>query len=258
MHAFGGMTDSNGYYFGRNKLDYNWLAVTAACLIVSADKFREIKGFNEDLRVAYNDVDLCFRLFEAGYYNVVRNDAVLYHHESASRGDDRIDEAKMQRLTNERIRLYKMHPDFDFNDPFYNPNLSYYSNSFENNYFNLMLKDCKVTELTDAPEDSEKVNGFIDCLYDNKCVFAQGWGFIPGECGKQLVDLVLESGVNSYRVTTVLHIRPDLKNAFIDERYIEKAGFRVYFNKETMKPGTYSISVALGGFKKKLDKSITV
>ena len=258
VHAFGGMSDSQGYYFGRNKLDYNWLAVTAACLMVSAAKFKEIGGFNEDLRVAYNDVDLCFRLYEAGYYNSVRNDAVLYHHESASRGDDRIDESKMQRLTRERNRLYKLHPDFDFNDPFYNPNLSYYSNSFENNYFNIMLKDCKATELSVIPKESDNLNGFIDCLYDNKCVFAQGWGFIPGECGKSTADLILESEDNKYKVSTVLHIRPDLKNAFPNERYIEKSGFRVYFSKENMKPGEYTISVSIGGLKKKLDKRIVV
>lgn len=258
VHAFGGMSDSQGYYFGRNKLDYNWLAVTAACLMVSAAKFKEIGGFNEDLRVAYNDVDLCFRLYEAGYYNIVRNDAVLYHHESASRGDDRIDEAKMQRLTRERNRLYKLHPDFDFNDPFYNPNLSYYSNTFENNYFNIMLKDCKATELSDVPEESDNLNGFIDCLYDNKCVFAQGWGFVPGECGKSTAELILESEDNAYKVSTVLHIRPDLKNAFPNERYIEKSGFRVYFSKENMKPGEYTISVSIGGLKKKLDKRIVV
>lgn len=258
VHAFGGMSDSQGYYFGRNKLDYNWLAVTAACLMVSAAKFKEIGGFNEDLRVAYNDVDLCFRLYEAGYYNIVRNDAVLYHHESASRGDDRIDEAKMQRLTRERDRLYKLHPNFDFNDPFYNPNLSYYSNTFENNYFNLMLSQCIVNEAGETAEESDKLNGFIDCLYDNKCVFAQGWGFVPGECGKSTADLILESEDNKYKVSTVLHIRPDLKNAFPNERYIEKSGFRVYFSKENMKPGEYTISVSIGGLKKKLDKRIVV
>ena len=258
VHAFGGMSDSAGYYFGRNKLDYNWLAVTAACLMVSRAKFNEINGFKEELRVAYNDVDLCFRLYEAGYFNVVRNDAVLYHHESASRGDDRLDEAKMQRLTRERDRLYKLHPELDFNDPFYNPNLSYYSNSFENNYFNIMLSQCKVTETEDAGTESDNLNAYIDCIYDNKCVFAQGWGFVSGESGKDTPELLLESSENKYTVKTVLHVRPDLKNAFPDERYIEKAGFRVYFSKETMKPGEYNISVYIGGLKKKLDKRIVV
>ncbi len=35
--------------------------------------------------VTYNDVEFCFKLVEAGYYNVVRNDVILYHHESVSK-----------------------------------------------------------------------------------------------------------------------------------------------------------------------------
>lgn len=258
VHAFGGMSDSAGYYFGRNKLDYNWLAVTAACLMVSTGKFEEVKGFNENLRVAYNDVDLCFKLYEAGYYNIVRNDAVLYHHESASRGDDRIDEAKMQRLARERARLYSMHPELDFNDPFYNPNLSYYSNSFENNYFSLMLSQCTVTDSNNIGEESEILNVHLDCLFDNKFVFAQGWCFIPGDNDTGSADFVLESEDNTYVVATVPHIRPDLKNAFPDEPQIEKAGFRLYFNKESLKPGTYRVSVQKNGLLRKLADSIIV
>ena len=258
VHAFGGMSDSAGYYFGRNKLDYNWLAVTAACLMVSAGKFEKVKGFNENLRVAYNDVDLCFKLYEAGYYNIVRNDAVLYHHESASRGDDRIDEAKMQRLARERARLYSMHPELDFNDPFYNPNLSYYSNSFENNYFSLMLSQCTVTDSSNIGEESEILNVHLDCLFDNKCVFAQGWCFVPGNDDTGSADFVLESEDNTYVVATVPHIRPDLKNAFPNEPQIETAGFRLYFNKESLKPGTYRVSVQKNGLLRKLADSIIV
>ena len=45
------------YYFGRNKIDYNWLVVTAACMLVNAAKFNKVNGFNEDMPVAYNDVE---------------------------------------------------------------------------------------------------------------------------------------------------------------------------------------------------------
>ena len=86
--CFGGCDDNNLYYFGRNRLDFNVIAVTGACLMVDKKKFQEIGGFDEKLAVTYNDVDLCFKLLEHGYYNVVRNDAILYHHESISRGND--------------------------------------------------------------------------------------------------------------------------------------------------------------------------
>lgn len=123
-HSFIGFSDGVSYYFGRNRMDYNVLAVTAACVIVSRDKFQEVEGFDEQLTVAYNDVDLCFKLYEAGYYNVIRNDVSMYHYESASRGSDDIDEEKRQRLQKERNRLYSKHEKLEGKDPFYNKNLT--------------------------------------------------------------------------------------------------------------------------------------
>lgn len=48
--------------------------------------FEKAGGFDETLAVAFNDVDLCYKIYEEGYYNVVRNDLFLFHHESLSRG----------------------------------------------------------------------------------------------------------------------------------------------------------------------------
>ena len=134
VHAFGGMTDEYTYFFGRNRIDYNWIAVTAACLMVGADKFAKVSGFDEELAVAYNDVDLCFKLYEAGYYNIVRNDVILRHYESVSRGDDRADAEKMERLNNERSSLYSRHPSIGCGDPLYNINLNQHANDFSLNY----------------------------------------------------------------------------------------------------------------------------
>ena len=124
VHSFIGRTDSEIWYFFRNRVEYDWLAVTAACLLVDRKKFDEVGGFNEDLAVAFNDVDFCFKLHEAGYYNVVRADAVLTHFESVSRGHDGLDEKKLQRLNSEKERLYSLHPDLRGKDPYYNPNLT--------------------------------------------------------------------------------------------------------------------------------------
>lgn len=54
--------------------------------MVTREKYLEVGGLDESFAVAYNDVKFCFDLLEKGYYNVVRTDAVLYHHESLSRG----------------------------------------------------------------------------------------------------------------------------------------------------------------------------
>lgn len=91
----------------------------------------------ESLCVAYNDVDFCFSVYEAGYYNVLCNDAVLCHHESLSRGSDENGEKK-ERLLTEADYLYKKHPALEQRDPFYSPNLTPYLGRFE---WNLMLME---------------------------------------------------------------------------------------------------------------------
>ena len=143
VHAFIGYNDDNIYYFGRNKIDYNWLVVTAACMLVNAAKFNKVNGFNEDMPVAYNDVELCFRLVEAGYYNVVRNDVILYHHESVSRGNDLKSEKKFKRLMAEQKHLYKLHPYFKNKDPFYSSNLTQHAPDFSYN----MMKENRSASL---------------------------------------------------------------------------------------------------------------
>jgi glycosyltransferase involved in cell wall biosynthesis/LmbE family N-acetylglucosaminyl deacetylase len=123
MHAFLRQAgDSPGYYM-RNLLEYNWLAVTGACLMVSRDKFNAVKGFSEVLPVAYNDVDLCMRLHDAGFFNVVCQAVRLTHHESASRGLDHIEPEKWARLMRDLAKLYERNPRFFQYDPFHNPNL---------------------------------------------------------------------------------------------------------------------------------------
>ena len=106
------------------QMDCNYSAVTGACLMISREKFNEIGGFDEQLPIAYNDVDLCFKLVEHGYYNVVRNDVQLLHYESVSRGSDMADAKKMERLKRERKSLYQKHPYFNGYDPFFSENMS--------------------------------------------------------------------------------------------------------------------------------------
>ncbi len=72
--------------FGRLCMPYNYTAVTAACLLIKKDKFKETNGFDENLKVALNDVDLCLQVLEKGYYNVCLSNIVMFHYESKSRG----------------------------------------------------------------------------------------------------------------------------------------------------------------------------
>jgi GT2 family glycosyltransferase len=114
--------DESGY-FARNIMEYDWIGVTGACMMLERKKFDLVGGFDEAFPVAYNDIDLSFRLIEGGLYNIVCPGIELIHYESMSRGQDMLDHAKRKRLEAERLRLYQKHPRFYMHDPFHNPNL---------------------------------------------------------------------------------------------------------------------------------------
>ncbi|WP_444924273.1 glycosyltransferase family 2 protein [Microbulbifer sp. DLAB2-AF] len=111
-------------YFSRLQLVQNLSAVTGACLLVKKTIFEEVGGLNEkSLPVAYNDVDLCLKVREAGYRNLWTPYAELYHHESVSRGADNtlVKRRRAQKET-EYMRSYWGNQ-LD-SDPAYNPNLT--------------------------------------------------------------------------------------------------------------------------------------
>ena len=116
--------DNEDHYFGQNRGVHDMLGVTGACLLVKKTIFEKVGGFDETLAVAFNDVDLCYKIYEEGYYNVVRNDLFLFHHESLSRGKDGESEEKQLRLLREKDYLYEKHQDLYGKDPFYHPYLT--------------------------------------------------------------------------------------------------------------------------------------
>ena len=61
-------------------------AVTAACMMMRAEVFDEVGGFDEALVVGFNDTDLCLRVRDRGYKVLNHGTAVLTHYESATRG----------------------------------------------------------------------------------------------------------------------------------------------------------------------------
>ncbi|MDC0400372.1 hypothetical protein OAN59_11820, partial [Alphaproteobacteria bacterium] len=81
-------------------------------------------GFDEvNLAVAFNDVDFCLKVMEAGYLNVFTPFSELYHHESVSRGADTSPD-KAARFSKEASFMKNKWSELITNDPFYNPNLS--------------------------------------------------------------------------------------------------------------------------------------
>lgn len=110
-------------YFGKLEINVNYLAVTAACVMVKAADFVTVGGFNEELTVAFNDVDLCLKIHELGRDNVFLHGVELYHFESQSRGYETTPE-KQARFEQETAYMYDKWGAYIDNDPFYNPNLT--------------------------------------------------------------------------------------------------------------------------------------
>lgn len=113
--------DASGHG-GALKTVRNYSAVTAACMMVRREPFEEAGGFDEVLRDAFNDVDLCLRLRERGYRIVYTPYAELYHHESASRTHEKnpAEALYMRERWGETLN----------EDPYYNPNFSNGSGDF--------------------------------------------------------------------------------------------------------------------------------
>lgn len=121
LHKFNGNT---GGYYNRARLVCNYSAVTAACMVLRKELFEKVGGFDEkNLPVSYNDVDLCLRIQAAGYRNLYTPFAQLYHHESASRGDDTTN-ANLSRSQAEIEYMWRRWGALLLDDPGYNPSLS--------------------------------------------------------------------------------------------------------------------------------------
>lgn len=75
-------------YCGFDKPTRDVIGVTAACVLVRADAYKAIGGFDHELRVGFGDVDFCLRLVEAGGRIVYTPHAALRHIGMASRRED--------------------------------------------------------------------------------------------------------------------------------------------------------------------------
>ena len=102
----------------------NYLAVTGACLMVKTELYKKFPLDEENFAVAYNDVDFCLRLYEAGYLNVFTPYSEGVHYESKSRGLDETDKPNL-RYEGEKARFAeKWQKYFNYSDPYYNPHFT--------------------------------------------------------------------------------------------------------------------------------------
>jgi O-antigen biosynthesis protein len=123
-HMYADAAPDDPGYAGRIYVTQDLSAVTGACQLMRRALFERLGGLDgRHLAVAYNDIDFCLRVREAGLRVIYTPYARLLHHHSASRGSDvRIERLASFTWEREYMRSRWAHVIFD--DPFFNPNLS--------------------------------------------------------------------------------------------------------------------------------------
>jgi GT2 family glycosyltransferase/SAM-dependent methyltransferase len=133
-HPFIGQPMESDGYMHRLRVDQNYTAVTAACLMIRKSVYEEVGGLDEqDFKVSYNDVDLCLKVNAAGYLTVWTPYARLMHVGSVSQThvDKTAQEAKNKRFQGEQSAMYRKWLHLIARDPAYSINLSVDGVGFE-------------------------------------------------------------------------------------------------------------------------------
>lgn len=134
-HAHKYFPHEHSGYLNRLASSNRFSAVTAACLLVKKADYVRVGGLDEqNLEVAFNDVDFCLKVLDLGKSNLYCAEAVLYHHESVTRGFDDTYE-KQARFEKELSYLQKKWFKYIKRDPAYSPNLTLKRENFS-------IKEC--------------------------------------------------------------------------------------------------------------------
>ncbi len=276
VHKLQKMHDNKSHYFGYNRGIHNTIGSTAACLMVSRKKFLDVGGFFEDLAVAFNDVDLCYKIHEKGYYNVCCNHIYLSHHESLTRGLDNLDPQKMERLSREGDLLMTRHAHLYNIDPFYSPHLT------EDETISAIIPREDYTAVQDLPYGAVTIhergikgaredqclrvgceyNGTMDnWLYgptaegNTEGYFLKGYSFVIGSdnaCFEKKILLRLVErfedgagpvGPKVYSFAPYIWYRPDIKIRLQDQVNVDLTGYKLRIEKGLLPPGYYQIGM---------------
>lgn len=260
IHKLQGLTDVETHYHGFNRCTTNRIGVTGACLCIRRELYESLNGFDEAFPVAYNDVDLCFRLLEKGYYITCINSAGGIHRESVTRGAD-LSSDKAHRLLLDRERLYQLHPLIGHKDPFFNSYLlieALDARVVPANEYSVDMA-CETApsfdnaDLTDARTDGclkvaiEYVGQADDFITgESNDYLIQGYGVLTGSdnaCYKKY--LILDNRGLIMSVPMVGCIRKDVAHAFAEEKNVELSGFALRIPKNMIPNGEYRIGILM-------------
>ena len=158
-HLFKGINDFDSTYMNRAQIVQDYNAVTAACLMIKASVFDKINGFDEKLKVAFNDIDLCLRVRKLGYLVVYNPYSSFYHYESKSRGLEDTPE-KVNRFNNEfAFFVNRWRNKLNAIDEYYNPNLTLRQNNFA-------LRNLKFEHIGEPFPIPDAINEIIKNVYE--------------------------------------------------------------------------------------------
>lgn len=247
----------------RNYTTQNYSVVTGACLLVNAKKFWQVGGFEERLAVTFNDVEFCLKLLEAGYYQTVRSDVVLYHHESISRGQDVLDEKKFLRGLREREIMFDLHPAFIGVDPFYSKHLTQtrldhtldYPVKYQLSKEVAVAKEVVANEVakvaTEATEKSanEKAGAIryrILRITFEEDVCIEGWAYRKGHNYEPAKVILTNALQETKEFSTRRVYTPTITQEQESEKNLNFAGFACRISKTDLENGKYTLSLCLG------------
>ena len=296
-HKLGGMEDIENLYHGHNIAVYNMIAVTAACMMIKKEKFELVGGFDEELAVAYNDVELCFKLYEKGLFNVVRNDVAIIHHESLTRGQDTSAE-KQQRLLHEKQLLYKKHPKLFATDPFYNKNLVQWKRDAEYNtgflfecdkeiipqkldfddiktlpyeYKNKLMRKIAGQNLLMIEIDTVEEESIVESNNEKQYFIIKGWSVVRNSDNSQFDKTLLlrrtdEPDKEIYSLKIQPQLRKDVEMLFVNEANVTQntalSGIHVIFEQTKILSGIYEIGILMKKSNKRYikwtDRTVTI
>jgi O-antigen biosynthesis protein len=109
MHTFQQLPGGHPGQANRNLITQEWTAITGACMVVKRSLYLEMGGLDEEVfPVDYNDVDFCLRLYTEGYRNLTSAQAIVFHHEGATK-KKHLKEHAFARVVADEGRLVERH-----------------------------------------------------------------------------------------------------------------------------------------------------
>lgn len=241
LHLFHKRMPSNQIYRNLHETTREVSANTGACLMVSKHNFEKAGGFEENLAVVGNDIDLCLRLAGEGYSNIWTPHCRLIHHESISRKTSapKEDEAAMWE------RWGKV---FHSGDRFYNPNLSTERGDFSLDASDFLTPNEVATSVTTTTHTGDKFEPGVNLIGYTRAEMGIGEGARSDarslHAANEPFGIVCYQAGNPSRMTdtswqhkeidsapfdvTLLHINPDqamnaisaLPSSFFDKHYV--------------------------------------